>query len=299
MQLREQEVSMADNITSKQTAFLEMLGQEVRGAAWELFIGVNPNREEGEPKIMVRLCQFRTDHAAEILREARGMNAKKQDVYLRPSHTIDPSGAVPSGTCVAYPYFCLDDVRIDVAKEIAIMHRCVLVETSKEGGAQVWVICDRPIDIQTRYKIQSHFAAKGLCDKGAVSGTQYYRLPHFKNHKRNGQWVNLIHIPKKNDVKFNVNAFLSKVDSEKPEMRPHSPVTGNNPKKEFQLAAISSVVSDNPSEKDWHEVVARLRAGEDAEDVIADLQARSMARGKHHSYARRTVEKAACWVAIR
>jgi hypothetical protein len=286
---------MAESIKTKQTVFLELLGQEVRGAAWELFIGVNPEREEGEPKIMVRLCQVRTDQAADLLKEARGMNAKKQDVYLRPSHTTDPTGAVHAGSCVAYPYFCMDDVKIEVAKEMAKMHRCVLVETSKEGGAQVWVICDRPIDIQTRYKIQSHFSAKGLCDKGAVSGTQYFRFPHFTNHKREGQWVNLIHTPKKSDVKFNVNAFISKINAEGPEMRPILPVTGNNLKSIFQLAAISSVVSDNPSVKDWHEVIARLRAGEDAEDIISDLQVRSMARGKHRSYARRTVEKAACW----
>jgi len=289
---------MPESIQFKQKAFLEILGREVRGEAWELFIGVNPVREEGEPKIMVRMCQVRTSHTADVLRKVRGMNTKRQDVYFRPSHTTNPTGTVPVGTCVTYPYFCLDDVKIEIAKEIAQMYRCVVIQTSKEGGAQVWVICDRSIDISTRHKIQKNFAGKGLCDKGATAGTQYFRFPHFKNHKRNGQWVNLVHIPKKNDKKFNVNDFLARIDSNNSKAWLDLPVTDRQ-KKIAALAAISSDKLENPSVKDWHEVVVRLRAGEDVEDVIADLQARSVARGKHQCYARRTAEKAASWVASR
>lgn len=202
------------------------------------------------------------------------------------------SARLPIGSCIAYPYFVLDDVKIETALEISRRHRCFLVSTSVEGGCQVWIICSRPIDIKTRYTIQSHFSAKGLCDMGATAGTQYFRFPHFKNHKRGGQWVNLIHTPKKGDAYFNVDNFFARVNakmkSNQLDSKPALPVVGDKPER-----AVPPVKEHtSPSEADWHEVVSRLCAGETVEAIISDLQPRSMNRGKHHSYARRTVEKA-------
>jgi hypothetical protein len=283
-------------IISNQTEFIQLLGQEVQVQAWELFIGVNPVRKEGERKVMVRLCQVRTEVVGACLKELRGKNVRRQDTYLRPSHSSHPTGDVATDSCIAYPYFVLDDVKIETALEIAKRHRCFLVSTSVEGGCQVWIICNRPIDIKTRHTIQSHFSSNGLCDRGATAGTQYFRFPHFKNHKRGGQWVNLIHIPQKCDVFFNVDEFLVKFEAEKKRVssypQPALPVVGSTPKRAMPPVTEHS----SPSETDWHEVSMRLRAGEFAEDIIADLQPRSMSRGKHHSYARRTVEKAERWL---
>lgn len=158
----------------------------------------------------------------------------------------------------------------------------------------MWIVCNRAIDTITRHKIQSHFASRGICDNGATSGSQYFRFPHFKNHKRRGQWVNLIHTPKKSDIKFDVDELIAKIEAEK---------IGNQ-RSEFQsqkqiVKAQSTLRVDStpkvvasPSEADWHEVLSRLGSGEEPEDIIADLSQRSIERGKHHTYARRTVENA-------
>lgn len=246
---------------------------------------------------MKRLCGVRTEVADDRLKEMRAKNAKRQDIYFRPSHTTHPTGEVPNGSCVAYPYFVLDDVEVEVSKEIARRHRCFLVSTSIEGGCQVWIVCNRAIDTITRHKIQSHFASRGICDKGATSGSQYFRFPHFKNHKRRGQWVNLIHTPKKSDVKFDVDKFLAKMGADKKEKKPTESQTVIQVVMRLPKMTIPNLDRfTNPSEADWHEVMSRLRMGEEPEDIIVDLQEKSIERGKHRTYARRTVEKAARFI---
>jgi hypothetical protein len=191
-------------------------------------------------------------------------------------------------------------VQIETAKAIFARYRCIAVKTSIEGGCQIWVITNKTISIQTRHLIQKHFAKKGVSDLGASSGTQFFRCSGFKNHKRDGQWVNLFHKPKKTDPAFNVDEFLSALT--KSELHPNLhkvndtkfvPFTSS---KNYSISNAESTASQ--SEIDWHEVCEKLKSGKEISAVIAELNEKSVKRGKHRAYAARTVCKAARWLGI-
>ncbi|HUW75539.1 MAG TPA: DNA-primase RepB domain-containing protein [Gallionella sp.] len=122
---------------------------------------------------------------------ARKANARGSDTYFRPAQS-EPA----AGSCVAYRYFFLDDLPEALARDIASMNRALIVRTSIEGGCQAWIFTSELLTADQRQRVQKDFALKLGADVGATSGIQFGRLPGTKNHKRAGQWANVLVTPR-------------------------------------------------------------------------------------------------------
>jgi len=299
------------SISELENRFINLLAKELGVFAIEFLTVVNPVRANGERKItnhyftrvnseLGARSAVETKTMQDFLHHFRVLNKKGQDIYLRPS--FSQSGVINQDCCIRYRYFTLDDVSLKDARQISERHRCIVVKTSEQGGYQVWVVTNRPITIGERYQIQKYFADKGISDPGATSGVQYFRCAGFKNHKRNGQWINMTHAPKKHDVMFDVDAFFVIHDTSKKiqTIRKFSvvirPEDSDIKKNVFDFSWSGSV---SQSERDWKWVSERLNAGASIEALIYELNSRSIPRGKHRSYAERTVRKCARWLGIR
>jgi hypothetical protein len=76
------------------------------------------------------------------------------------------------------------------------MNRALIVRTSVEGGCQAWIFTEELLTADQRHLVQKHYASKLGADVGATSGIQFGRLPGTKNHKRAGQWANVLVSPR-------------------------------------------------------------------------------------------------------
>lgn len=204
--------------------------------------------------------------AALPLAWARAENAQHADIYARPARGR------------SWPLILVDDVagaRADaVAREVDVL----LVETSPQGGCQVWLRCDRALAEDERMRIQRTWLVRLGGDPGSVSGEHLGRLAGFKNWKRGGCWVNIR--PAARGRPWLV------VDDPNTPPRPPAPPT--------RPQGRDSLRDTTPSGHDWAWVCTRLERGLPPDAIYAQLVDRARPRrgADAERYAQRTLEHA-------
>lgn len=111
---------------------------------------------------------------------ARAENAHGADVYIRPARGHD------------WPLLFLDDLVQDMAIRIANRYRALAIRTSVAGGCHLWLACAQPLAEHDRHRLQSWLARRAGADPRSSSGEHLGRLAGFRNHKRGGEWVNVV-----------------------------------------------------------------------------------------------------------
>jgi len=199
---------------------------------------------------------------------ARSENAKGADVYIRPARGHD------------WPIVFLDDVSVFLARQLAQSKGALVIQTSPEGGCHLWLPCDRPLNEKVRCSLQRELAERYQADRGSVSGEHLGRLAGFRNWKRGGCWVNVLH-----ELNPAYNAIIS------PEI--------TLPLIEIPHRQTQSVISAHsgdisPSGIEWGWVCRLLETGHCPESVYRMLVDRAASRrgADVERYARRTIEKA-------
>ena len=112
---------------------------------------------------------------------ARAHNARKADVYVRPARGY------------RWPLLFLDDVPEPVARTVARKYAALVVCTSPAGGCHVWLRSSVQLDEHERRQAQRYLARRIGADLASISGEHLGRLAGFKNWKRAGVWVNVLH----------------------------------------------------------------------------------------------------------
>ena len=161
---------------------------------------------------------------------------------------------------------------------------CAILETS-HANYQHFYVCDRPLTVDEQGQMQSALASRFCADHGATGGGQPHRCPGSVNYKKG------------RDLFTTQLTYLTTAGRPLPftslPVAPHSkaPALLRNivDHKPINKMDTTSSASDQ-SAADWAWVKANINLGR--ESLIAVLGKRSVARGKHHDYARRTVEKA-------
>ena len=204
---------------------------------------------------------------------ARAENAHGADVYIRPARGLD------------WPMVFLDDVVLQVAKQVACDHGGLAIQTSQAGGCHLWLPCVRALDEAERHRVQRSLAEQYGGDLGSISGEHLGRLAGFKNWKRGGCWVNVVTNPHLTEKTTPIALpEETKPPSPSPQSRPCAAAPYGRP-----LGGDSS-----PSGLDWGWVCRRLEAGCRPEEVYWALLERARERRGEdvERYARRTVERA-------
>jgi len=96
----------------------------------------------------------------------------------------------------------VDDVEEKIMKKIIKEFDGISIRTSKEGGFQLWIATDVTLNEEQRKSVQTFIQPYFKSDPKSLSGEHFGRLAGFKNHKRNGQWVN-VYCANKNGRKIN------------------------------------------------------------------------------------------------
>jgi hypothetical protein len=107
-------------------------------------------------------------------------NKNGAEVYVRPARWL------PDGTPAAWPIVFLDDVCIEIVKQIK--KRALVVETSPDSH-HVWLPTNRSLSENERHAEQARLQPLLRSDPASTSGEHFGRLPGFVNHKRNGALV--------------------------------------------------------------------------------------------------------------
>lgn len=203
---------------------------------------------------------------------ARAENVRQGDVYIRPARDY------------SWPLVFLDDLPAPTAIRVAAKYDALVVETSKEGGCHLWLVCSRPLDEEGRYQSQKWLAARIDADLGSVSGEHLGRLAGFKNWKRGGQWVNVL------DASLRGRRWCPRLQT--PVQQPNA----NLPATPVRTRSSSKTTGPDSSESgaEWGWVCGMLEAGFDENSVFEGLVDRAGARrGKDvRRYALRTVKQA-------
>jgi len=202
-----------------------------------------------------------TADALRIINYAKFKNVKKQtDILIRPHRDG------------IWPMLFVDDVSIMNTKRFCSQYSCLVVNTSKEGGCQMWIPSKTPLMPSDRLKKQRVLVKLLNADPGSVSGEHYGRLSGFTNHKRGRQWCNLFAIK----------------DGDLWSLEDRLPPTH----KKLTKVILSSDCSESANEYGY--ACHSLRYGLSEDDIINNIVQRALNRGKRHanSYAIRTVEKA-------
>jgi len=200
---------------------------------------------------------------------ARAENAHGGEIYIRPARGH------------AWPLVFLDDVSVPVARELAMTHGAMVIQTSPAGGCHVWLPCGQALDEGARLQAQRGLAARFGADKASVSGEHLGRLAGFKNWKRGGCWVNLL-CGLEEGRRCPVQAMAAPPP---PRATPLAPP---------QSAARGVAGDGSASAQEWGWVCRLLEAGQAPERVYQLLVERAAGRrgSDVERYARRTVEKA-------
>ena len=204
-----------------------------------------------------------------LLPWTRAENAQNADIYARPAR--GPK----------WPVVFLDDLLPAVALDLTTRHPGLCVQTSPEGGCQIWLRCERPLDEQERYRLQKHLVIRHGADPGSVSGEHLGRLAGYRNWKRQGPWVNVLTAT----LTGPPLAAPRAMDSELP--IPLTRHAGARPR-------AQSGRDTSESAREWGWVLGALQAGLDPETVYHRLLDRARPRRglDAERYARRTVERA-------
>jgi hypothetical protein len=206
---------------------------------------------------------------------ARAENVRGADIYVRPARYR------------SWPVVFLDDLDIQLGLELLRRHAALLVQTSREGGCHLWMLCSRPLSESERHAAQRHLAARSGADPGSTSGEHLGRLSGMKNWKRRGQWVNVLRfstgLPPWEPRCLGVPQ--SRLPSAEPTAIPRA----------VQLRPpLARGLDHSPSGKEWGWVCGSLASGRAPGDVYAALLERCRARrgSDAQRYALRTVRKA-------
>jgi hypothetical protein len=204
-----------------------------------------------------------------ILPWTRAENVRKADIYARPARGS------------SWPVVFLDDLAPADALDLTTRHPGLCVHTSPEGGCQLWLCCDQPLDEDRRYRLQKHLAGLLGADPGSVSGEHLGRLAGFRNWKREGPWVNVL------------AATLGGPPLpvlQIPDPLGHLTV----PRRSGSPTQASSGPDTSQSGREWGWVLGLLQEGLEPEAAYRKLLTRARARRGADSerYARRTIQRA-------
>lgn len=197
---------------------------------------------------------------------SRAENVRHADVYIRPARGH------------SWPLVLLDDIPLATANAVALKYDALVVHTSPQGGCHIWLLCSKSLDEDQRKRAQLWLIQRAGADPGSSSGEHLGRLAGFKNWKRGGVWVNVIHCQRRYLpwVPQLLNASSRAPSSSRP---PSSP----------------SIATDcSPSGSDWGWVCSLLEAGCHPDDAYRRLVERARPRRGRDAerYALRTVKRA-------
>jgi hypothetical protein len=198
-------------------------------------------------------------------------NLRRGEIYVRPARGS------------AWPLVFLDDVVPARACAVAAKYRALVVETSRVGGAHVWLACGRALDERDRARAQRWLARLVDADPASTSGEHLGRLAGFKNWKRGGVWVNIL--------------------ARSNRARPWDPIVALTDRSTLRrvgpFAPRSSPVTDrshdaSASGREWGWVCSMLEQGRDPHAVHRRLIERAQDRRGRDTerYASRTVSSA-------
>lgn len=204
-----------------------------------------------------------------LLPWTRAENAQNADIYARPAR--GPT----------WPVVFLDDLVPAAALALTTRHPGLCVQTSPEGGCQIWLRCERPLDEHERYRLQKHLVILHGADPGSVSGEHLGRLAGYRNWKRQGPWVNVL------AATLDGQPLPAPRNTEPPSALPpsgrsHSPLH------------VQPGRDTSESAREWGWTLGALQAGLEPEITYLRLLARARPRrgADAERYARRTIERA-------
>lgn len=204
-----------------------------------------------------------------LLSWTRAENARQADIYARPARGSSWSTVF------------LDDLACADALDLTTRHPGLCVHTSPEGGCQLWLCCEQPLDEERRYRLQKHLAGLFGADPGSVSGEHLGRLAGYRNWKRQGPWVNVL-------AATLGGPRLPVLQNLEPRARPQ-PSRPSLPRMQTPVGLDAS-----ESGREWGWVMGALEAGLEPDAVYHRLLARVRPRRGADSerYTRRTIERA-------
>lgn len=211
-------------------------------------------------------------------------NSDHSDIFWRP---VPPT-----------PLIMLDDLAPDSARHLALKYAGLAVQTSRDK-AQIWLIVERPVDVQERHDMQVALIARHGADRGASGGRQVGRLPGYRNHKPqysdDPPWVNLLLA-----TEGRAHPFLIS-----PAARGGARGSGSFQAKQGAddeatraRAARGEMATIDESARDWFHARSRMEQGVSDELILQEIAERALRRGKRSTwrecvdYATRTVQNA-------
>lgn len=201
------------------------------------------------------------------LRWARAENSRGAEIYIRPARGYD------------WPLLFLDDLTVQIARRATKHYAALAVQTSPAGGCHLWLATSVALDEKQRCMYQRHLAELTGADPASTSGEHLGRLAGFRNHKRRGPWVNVLH------------AAVGLPPWQPPALSMTDHVRRPRPKKP---GAHDGGVDDSPSGQDWAWTCHQLENGCSPDRVLRLLIERCRTRRGPDAerYARRTVQRA-------
>lgn len=208
-----------------------------------------------------------------LLPWTRAENSRGADIYARPARGS------------SWPVVLLDDLAEPRARDLTTRHPALCVHTSPEGGCQLWLRCEHPLDEEGRYRLQKHLAGLHGADPGSVSGEHLGRLAGYRNWKRQGPWANVLAASLGGSPI--TSPHLAKQPGSLPTLRLPTP-------RPRSRTHTSAGLDTSESGREWGWVMGALQAGLDSESVYRQLLARARSRrgADAERYARRTVDRA-------
>lgn len=214
----------------------------------------------------------------------RGQNAGGANIWVRPAASSPTS-----------PVVMLDDLPSTLAARVVGKYQGLAVETS-QGNAQAWLVCCQAMSREQRQHAARKLAALAGADPDATSEPRWGRLPGFQQRKpgKSG-WTNLLRVSGPDTPTLDPTPYLSDFEPAAPRPGPPLPPMGG------RGASLASR-PDTP-DRDEHRVefafaCHALRRGEPAEQIVASLASRALARGKRSNlaqameYANKTLDAA-------
>ena len=198
-------------------------------------------------------------------------NLRRGEVYVRPARGFP------------WPVVFLDDVPQTIAARTAGKYESLVVKTSEQGGCHVWLSCTCALDEWARHQAQRWLAARAGADPASTSGEHLGRLAGFKNWKRGGTWVNVLH------ASHPGRRWVPRADEEMPipaPVGPPAPTPANQ--------RPSSPGDTTASGVEWGWVCGMLEAGLPPRTAYYRLIERARRRrgSDAERYAQRTIRRA-------
>lgn len=204
---------------------------------------------------------------------ARAENLRGAEIYARPARRY------------AWPLLFLDDVNPLRTGQLASAEDVLVVRTSRGGGCHLWVGCTRPLAEAERAAAQRLLASQVGADLRSTSGEHLGRLAGFRNWKRCGEWVNVLHAGGRR------LPWKAPRGSGPPPTGRLSPSTAARAAERPGPTADGQGPDQSESGREWGWVCGRLEAGASPEWVIDRLVERATPRRGRDArrYAVRTV----------